>query len=77
VPPFSRAFAPCCLRFSASVSLWLLLFALIMSCPWLIVMSSLTRSPLPSAGSVDIYIYKYINIYIYINKYIYIYICRY
>ena len=42
VPPFSRAFAPCSLRFSASVSLWLLLFALIMSCPWLIVMTSLS-----------------------------------
>ena len=66
LPPCPRALAPCCLRFLLP-SLWLLLFALIMSCPWLIVMSSLTRSPLPSAGSVDIYIY--------INKYIYI--CRY
>ena len=42
LPPSSRALAPCCLRFSASVSLWLLLVALIMSCPWLIVMTSLS-----------------------------------
>ena len=28
--------------------------SLLLSCPWLIVMSFLTRSPLPSAGSADI-----------------------
>jgi hypothetical protein len=37
-------------------SLWLLQVALIMSCPWLIVMSSLTRSPLLSAGSADTWV---------------------
>ena len=55
----ARAFLLLAVFVSLLPSLWLLLFALIMSCPWLIVMSSLTRSPLPSAGSVDIYIYRY------------------
>ena len=63
--PFRRFFYRCHLArmllllavfVSLLPSLWLLLFALIISCPWLIVMFSLTRSPLPSAGSADIYI---------------------
>ena len=60
-------------------------FALTISCPWLMVMSSLTRSPLPSAGSAEIcinkYIYIYIDVYVYICAYvciyIYMYICIY
>ena len=36
--------------FCLLASLWLLEFVLIMSCPWLIVISSLTCSPLPWRG---------------------------
>ena len=37
------------------------------------VMSSLTRSPLPSAGSAEICIYIYIDVYVDVYVYIYIY----
>ena len=55
--------------------------ALIVSCLWLMVMSSLTRSPLPSAGSADmclvlsVIILYYIYIYIYIFIYLVYLIC--